>query len=256
MNPFPGMNPFLEDPAYWPDFHARFITYLSDAIAEHLPDAYESRIDESVRLVQMSPEKIKLFYPDIAVSQESSAPASTSRKSGNSAILEPHVLPQELFEEVRETNIEILHRPERDLIAVIELLSPANKVGDGFRQYLAKRNTLLREQVHLLELDFLLQGERLPLLKQLPKGDYYAFLTRATNRAHCEVYALSMRQKLPTLPIPLRTPDADLHVDLQRVFDEAFQRGRYGRSLDYARSFPFGNAEQRKWMEERLGSSS
>ena len=50
-SPFPGMDPYLEDPAFWSDFHARFITYWSDALSDCLPDNYEARIDEKVRLV-------------------------------------------------------------------------------------------------------------------------------------------------------------------------------------------------------------
>jgi len=33
-SPFPGMDPFLEQPAYWPDFHSRFINVWCEAIAD------------------------------------------------------------------------------------------------------------------------------------------------------------------------------------------------------------------------------
>ena len=45
-SPFPGMDPYLEDPAYWADFHHRFIDDLSDAIAAKLPGNYFTKIDE------------------------------------------------------------------------------------------------------------------------------------------------------------------------------------------------------------------
>ncbi|GIV17196.1 MAG: hypothetical protein KatS3mg022_2631 [Armatimonadota bacterium] len=35
-NPFPGMNPYLEDPQLWPGVYYRFVTYLADAIAPSL----------------------------------------------------------------------------------------------------------------------------------------------------------------------------------------------------------------------------
>ncbi|MBW3540169.1 MAG: DUF4058 family protein [Planctomycetes bacterium] len=28
-SPFPGMDPYLEDPAFWPDFHSTFINYCA-----------------------------------------------------------------------------------------------------------------------------------------------------------------------------------------------------------------------------------
>ncbi|MBX9677449.1 MAG: DUF4058 family protein [Gemmataceae bacterium] len=256
MNPFPGMNPNLEDPAFWRDFHARFILHLCESIADGLPDAYEGRIDESVRLVQMPEELVKLVYPDVAISHDSS---NQSRPRGSSGIatLDPQTITQAFYEEVRETRVEILHRPERDLVTVIELLSSANKTGDGFLQYSAKRSMLLpAEAINLLELDFLIQGQRLKFPRPLPQGDYLAYLTRAERRVECQVYAWSIRDRLPTLPVPLRAPDPDIHVDLQAVFDTTFQRGRYARSLNYGRELPGLSEETRAWARDRIQAAS
>ena len=66
-------------------------------------------------------------------------------------------------------------------MAVLELLSPANKQNPGRTEYLSKRNAILRQNVHLVELDLLLGGERLPLLKSLPLDDYYYLLKRVRN---------------------------------------------------------------------------
>ena len=54
--PFPGMDPYLESPAFWSDFHARFLTYLSDAISDRLPPGYEARIDERLEFIRMADE--------------------------------------------------------------------------------------------------------------------------------------------------------------------------------------------------------
>ena len=35
-SPFPGMDPYLENPAFWPDFHFTFINYWREAIADAL----------------------------------------------------------------------------------------------------------------------------------------------------------------------------------------------------------------------------
>jgi hypothetical protein len=226
------MDPYLEDPAFWPDFHLRFINYWCEAIADALPESYEARLDERVNLVQMSPEIIKLIYPDVAVSQGRPTPRATSGGAGM-LLLEPVTIPHEFLEEVRETRIDILHRPDRSLVGVLELLSPANKTGEGLNEYRAKRKTILLQKVHLVELDLLLGGSRLPLARPLPAGDYFAFVSRADNRPNCEVYSWSVRDPLPVIPIPLRAPDADIRIDLEKVFQATYQRGRYGRSLAY-----------------------
>src|SRR5437868_4398932 len=76
-SPFPGMGSYLEDPAFWPDFHLTFVGCWREAIADALPDSYEARLDERVNLVQMSPEVIKLTRPDVADSQGPPAPHRT-----------------------------------------------------------------------------------------------------------------------------------------------------------------------------------
>jgi len=42
-SPFPGMDPYLEDPAFWSDFHHTFIGCWREAIADALPEPYEAR---------------------------------------------------------------------------------------------------------------------------------------------------------------------------------------------------------------------
>jgi len=246
-SPFPGMDPYLEDPAFWPDFHHRFIECWCEAVADQLPEPYDARLDERVNLVQVSPEIIKLIYPDVAVSG-GPKPARSSAKGTGTLLLEPATIPHEVLEEVRETRIEILHRSDRSLVAILEMLSPTNKTGDGFDQYRGKRTAILQQKVHLVELDLLNGGNRRTHGEPLPAGDYYIFLTRAETRAKCDVYSWPIRQPVPTIPIPLRAPDADIHIDLGAVFRVAYERGRYARSLSYdqAPQAPL-NADDTAW---------
>ena len=67
-SPFPGMDPYLEDPAFWSDFHSSFITYWRDALADLLPDNYDARLDERVVLEGPPRVKPKLTEPDVAAS--------------------------------------------------------------------------------------------------------------------------------------------------------------------------------------------
>src|SRR5262249_31971964 len=114
-----------------------------------------------------------------------------------------------------------------------ELLSPSNKEEPGRRSYLDKRNALLREHVHLVELDLLLGGRRLPLSGDYPTGNYFALVSHADRQPNFHVYAWAIPHRLPTIPIPLQDPDPDVWVDLAGVYALTFQRGRYGRSIDY-----------------------
>lgn len=137
-------------------------------------------------------------------------------------------------ERERRRCIEIYDYPEQSLVAVVEVLSPTNKFARGREDYLTKRDAILNQQVHLVELDLLAGGQRLPVAEPLPADDYYAFVARGELRPLCDVYHWRVRQPLPAAPIPLKPPDPDAIVELQPVFAEAFARGRYERRLRYS----------------------
>ena len=231
-SPFPGMDPYLEDPAFWRDFHHRFISYWSEAIAGLLPSDYAARIDERIHLVEMDPEIVKVIYPDVAISRNREKTLKSPSESCT-LLMEPVTIPNQILDEVREAHIEIYHRPDRKLVTVLKLLSPTNKAGDGALEYQAKRNALFQQRVHLVEADLLVEGDRLRFARPLPVGDYFALVTRAQSRELCDVYAWNMRQRLPAIPVPLKAPDPDIVVDLQGVFETAYDRGRYAKELSY-----------------------
>jgi Protein of unknown function (DUF4058) len=247
-SPFPGMDPYLEGPE-WPDFHSRFVNAWCEGIADELPNDYVARIDERVYLIEVDPETRKLIYPDVAVAQRAS---TTSAKSPTAtATLEPLTLPLEIIEGPRETYIEILKKPDLSLVAVVELLSPANKENPGRTEYLSKRNAILRQNVHLVELDLLFGGRRVPSPRTLPIADYYYLIARAEQRFDCQLYYWKLPNALPRLPVPLRPPHADVIVDLAKVFTTAYERGRFGRDLRYDRPCPAPlSEEQRAWVEQ------
>ena len=65
-------------------------------------------------------------------------------------------------------SVEIRDTSQRRLVTAIEILSPTNKRGAGHQEYLAKRQRLLLSTVHLLEIDLLRMGERVPMKQPLP----------------------------------------------------------------------------------------
>jgi hypothetical protein len=238
-SPFPGMDPYLEDPSVWMDFHERFITYCSDALNDRLPDAYETRIEERVNLVALEDERMRSFRADVAISDiaEGQPGRPTGPYEGTTATLlavEPVTIPLVYYEEEHESRIHILDRRNHRLVTVIELLSPTNKRGDGYFQYVLKRNALLQTRVHLVEIDLLVAGDRLPFKEALPAGHYFAYVARGDRRPDCQVYAWSIRQALSKIMIPLAAPDPDLALDLAELFTTTYKRGRYDRSLPYS----------------------
>jgi len=132
-SPFPGMDPYLESPAFWSDFHPTFINYWREALADVLPDGYEARLDEWVQLVERRPRRVKETEPDLAVTHKRKAGGKRRRGGEAVATLEPITVPNVLTSVRRQRYIKLLRRPDRSLVAVLELLSPANKNQPGFR---------------------------------------------------------------------------------------------------------------------------
>jgi hypothetical protein len=127
--------------------------------------------------------------------------------------------------------------PGRDLVTVIELLSTANKRAgaDGRREYLREREQILQSTVHLVEIDLLLKGERLPTMEPLPEADYYAFVSRSEYRPAVEVYYWRRSERMPTIPIPLLRDDGEVYLDLQAAYEETYTRARYEARLAHRR---------------------
>jgi hypothetical protein len=252
--PFPGMDPYLEHPGFWRDFHQSFITYWRDWLLDHLPDHYDVRIDERLGVVEENGGGAKVMLPDLSVLQAQALPEHLSEETAIATLeREPAEMAVAFAEEETESFLRITYRPDASLLAVLELLSPTNKKGEGRQLYLQKRNEILEDNIHLVELDLLLGGARVPIKGKLPPGHYFGYVARGDQRPRCEVYAWSLAEPLTRMRLPLKPSDPDLVFDLPGVFAQAYQRGRYTRVLPYSSPPPVelseGNA---KWVNERL----
>ena len=245
-SPFPGMDPYLESPTHWSDFHPTFIQAIRATLNEVLPRSYVARVDEIVSLiapVSEIPEE-SVHVPDVLVLQRSGAPPAPARAGGGgtAAVLEtPEPVTLEAVEflgERTEVIIKIVRLPEQQLVTVIELLSPTNKYGGGRAEYLQKRREFLRLPVNLVEFDLIRAGPRLPFRTPFPAGHYFGLVTRAADVGKTQAYGWTVRDPWPRVPIPLREPDADVIIDLAGAFARAYEVGRYGELIDYGAPAP------------------
>jgi hypothetical protein len=235
-NPFPGIDPYVESQLPWRDFHTRFLTYLGDTIGARLPDRYDVVIEGEIALINHPDEVVSRRFADLRVSVDPlrASPKAPDAGAGAALAVEPVTVPlatSSVVEEVVDHWIEIRREPDRSLVAVIELLSPSNKVEPGWSEYARKRLELIHEPIHLVELDFLVDGRRPLMAGPLPTGDFYAYVSRAGRRPDCDVFAWSIRHSLPPVPLPLDPPDPDLVLDLAMLYATAHDRGRYSRKV-------------------------
>jgi len=254
-SPFPGMDPYVESQGGWQDFHNGVIAEIRRVLARGLPRGYVARFDERIEVVGIGEDRGSWFKPDVMVGRRSGAEAPARGLAQREAMtIEPVVIDicDRDLDEVRETWIEIRRLPEMELVTVIEVLSPTNKSGAGRLSYLEKRDDLHSRGIHLVEIDLLLGGRPLPMAKPLPPGHFFAIVARAETRPKADVYAWSVRDRLPVIPIPLKSPDPDVMLDLGAVTDSAYQDGRYAETIRYHDPLPDGlpiAPEDRAWAE-------
>jgi hypothetical protein len=230
------MDPFLENQE-WEDFHTRFNTVVSEFLSPRIEPRYIVRVERRV-YVESADEQ--LDYPrraDVAVMLAAGADGDTraAALSAGTTAVAPVECELPMPQEQRETYLVIRERETTQVVTVLETLSPGNKRvgGEGRHEYLKKRVEILQSDSHLVELDLLRGGQRLPTKDPLPPGDYYAIVSRARRRPRAEVYAWTIRQALPAIPVPLKKGDADVPLDLQAVFSTVYDRARYDLSVNY-----------------------
>ena len=258
-SPFPGMDPYFEDPAFWEGFHDVFVAECMFALERELPEGYISDVRERSQTISADDPATAVYIPDVSVVRDRLRhPAATPIERPNRGGLAAAVLIPSVDDgiEVRENYIEILKLPDRELVTAIELMSPWNKHGAGVAEYRGKRRSLVAHGVHVVELDLLRRGRRTELARPLPPGDYYAMVFRADQRPDVEVYSWALRDPLPAVPIPLRSPDSDVRLGVAAVVDSVYDRGRYDRKLRYAQPVPPPvTAEDEEWVTGRLRSA-
>lgn len=252
-SPFPGMDPFLEGQK-WKGFHHSLISVIRDALMPLVRPRYVVDVEEKVFLATNRGEPLRFVTPDVAVIQSH---GWMEHADGKLAVdVEPCVLTLPVTDLIEQPYLVIRSRNNEDTVTVIEVLSPTNKgpgPGSGHGEYLAKRNEYLRSSAHLIELDLLRGGVRLPAIELLPDGDFFAFVSRAERRPKVEVYAWTLERRLPSIPVPLASGDPEVVLDLQSVFDLTYDRAGYDYALNYSRpTEPALSDRQQNWVSERL----
>jgi hypothetical protein len=118
LTPFPGMDPYLERRGIWEQVHTDLIVSVRRFLTLLLRPRYHVGIEERAYLAVLPP-----------------VTTMTTHETAQPLVAE---LP--LPEEVTERFLEIRTVPEQQVITVIEILSPSNKLTrEGRAQYESKR---------------------------------------------------------------------------------------------------------------------
>jgi hypothetical protein len=251
-SPFPGMDPYLEG-SEWSSVHVALSAEVARQLVPKVQPKYIVRTAR--RFVTEMPEDIAVttgdIYPDGSVAQ--AGMSSASEASAATITTLPLHLATVMPSRVPHVTIEIRDIAQRELVTAIEILSPSNKRGEGYQEYLDKRRRLLYSTAHLIEIDLLRRGHRVPMQQPLPPAAYFVFVSRVQRRPILDVWPIQLPMRLPVIPVPLLADDPDVFLDIQLALNNVYDAYNYGLAIDYSRppEIPLTPRDAR-WAAEQL----
>ena len=247
-SPLPGMNPFIEQPELWSEFHSRMIVAIADSLDDLLSRNYRVAVEKRVYLSQ-NEEQVLVGIPDVALTSSASSPIDSS--SSAVAVAEPQTVELPQLEEVQERYLEIREGSTGAVITSIELLSPKNKrAGEGRDAYLRKRQQLLSSRTNLVEIDLLRGGRPLPI-KGSMASDYRILISRSDDRPQAQLYGFNLGHDIPAFGVPLKSEETAPLLQLQSLVHRIYDKARFELVIDYSQTLsPQLSKAEQLWMSD------
>jgi Protein of unknown function (DUF4058) len=266
-SPFPGMDPYLENPAVFGNLHHDFIVLAKEALQSKLPAPFYARSNDRT-WIDLAERPVK---PDTRVRVAAAyQPRRLDPQVGGVAMVEAPVnepiVIHVAHDECREAFAEIYagRGTDRRLVTTIEVLSPTNKgrSGQGRKLYLEKQQELLNSEVHLIEIDLLRDGTHTTavplreLRRHAPAYDYHVCVHRFDQWGDFLVYPIGIRSPLPRIEVPLLPGDGSVPLDLQAVFNRCYDVGPYRHEVNYETDevLPPLAREDAEWARELIAA--
>jgi Protein of unknown function (DUF4058) len=255
-SPFPGMDPYIENPDVWSNFHGNFITALQSQLNQRLPPRFFAAGDLHVwgQLADL-PSPVLIGAPDTYVTER---PIRANGNGQATAMLTAPVTTRlRGITQKGPRYIRIFDKEHHRVVTVIEVLSPGNKntsaTGEAYR---AKRDDYLDSNVNLIEIDFLRYGVRPPLGDPPPPPmDYYVLVARPIALPDVGLWPISVRESLPVIPVPLTGDVTTVSLDLRWCLDRAYDDTGFPRRIDYTQPpVPPMREPDATWARELLAS--
>jgi hypothetical protein len=230
------MDPYLED-EMWQEFHETLAGAIRAQLLPQLAPKYVALLAKRYVVDRPALGVFDLpashaIYPDVHIVEPPGRRIAETHRSA--VVVDEPAVEVASYMDVPQLSVEIRDVAQRRLVTIIEILSPANKYGEGKFEYNQRRVELLRTETHVLEIDLLRQGARIPLQGDVPPAHYYVYLSRWQRRPFTQVWAIGLRDRLPTVPVPLLPPDPDVTLDIQAAIRACFDLVGYERLLDYS----------------------
>ncbi len=238
--PFPGMNPYLEQPAFLSSVHSRLIVALADAVAPQILPHYYIKVETRT---YSEDTELLIGIPDAVVltkAATSSIPPTQSLSASAAALQNlPQSVQIPISSEIKERYLEVRDTATNSVITVIELLSPVNKrSGKGQATYEDKRQKILASTAHLVEIDLLRAFDSMPLRQNNIPWDYRILINRSEQRPQSDLYGFNLPEPILCFPLPLKNLEESTEVNLQKILEALYDRAGYEYRIDYQQPVP------------------
>jgi hypothetical protein len=256
------MDPYLENPGLWPNVHHGLISETQALLGTQLRPKYLVRVEERAYIEDVSDDAFKPQgrISDVEVVARPGWEEGCFSLGGDASrheVADPVVATTWFEKEIHEAYLKIIDRESHDVVTVIEILSPTNKVSGsaGQKSFEHKRREVMYYPSHWVEID-LLRGKRmLTVPMKLGPHEYLVHISKSEQRPEGTLWPIRLSQRLPIIPIPLKASDPDARLDLQAVLDAAYNRGNYDLECDYrTEPRPPLKPELSAWADELLRS--
>lgn len=178
--------------------------------------------------------------PDVSVQQrqKASSPIATTAPITVQTMVQPVQVRVPMPIEMQQSYLEVRDAATQAIVTAVEVLSPANKRGEGRSLYEAKRQQVLGSLTHLIEIDLLRAGQSFLLEPDAIPSHYRMLVSRASQRPLADLYAFDVSTPIPILPFPLRPEDSDVTLDVQSLVNELYEQLGYDYFIDYTQAPP------------------
>jgi len=250
-SPFPGMDPYV------------VAVEIAKELNRRITPKYFADVEVHTLMEEVSIGTQHHMYFDVALTetaQAETAQAPQTTATQPATLEAPIVRPVDLPEQTKLRSVQIFERASEQLVTSVEILSPANKSGEGLEKYRQKRSRILCSDVHLVEIDLLRRGTRPGVeLDMDPIDTDYILLINRFNGGYIrnsEIWPIAIDQPLPSMIIPLLPPDPDTIVDFTTLVKTIYQDARYDLRIDYTERVPAPalRPAMQTWWEEKQPS--
>src|SRR5438128_2072640 len=120
-SPFPGMDPYIEDPFFWSDFHSSMMGIMREALNAVLPARYTASIERHVWVQEHAgDEVVHLGSPDVQVADRTGPAEGATATAVATQVVAPHTAVLPLRRTQGNRFLRVLDRHRRRIVSVVE----------------------------------------------------------------------------------------------------------------------------------------